>query len=261
MQLPAQLDHVSDAVGTGVGRVSAIGQEHPSHFGWRIAKVGKLGRILYRRETAGVIVCVGIMIRMLFLLLLAHKPLMSDAASYNDMASLLLKGEPFVPFWPPGVPLYLSVVHFLLGESTLVVRLAMLVFYIGSSYFVYRTAVLLTSDVAVGNFSLLMFALSPATINYSVEPMTQLPSGMFLTIVAYCLLRAESVASFGNVLLLGISIGYLALIRPSSLVLLALIPPYLLWRTRKFVGGVTVFIVGILMVGAWIGYVHEKAGR
>src|SRR5260370_28034972 len=106
-----------------------------------------------------------------------------------------------------------------------------------------------------------MFALSPATINYSVEPMTQLPSGMFLTIATYCLLRAESVASFGNVLLLGISIGYLALIRPSSLLLLALIPPYLLWRTRKFVGGVTVFIVGILIVVAWIGYVHEKTGR
>jgi hypothetical protein len=103
--------------------------------------------MLSRKGTEGVIVSMGIMIRLLFLLLVAHQPLMSDAAHYNDMAALLLKGEPFVPYWPPGLPLYLSAVHRVLGESTLVVRLAMLVFYAGSSVFVYRTAVLLSASL------------------------------------------------------------------------------------------------------------------
>jgi len=210
---------------------------------------------------ASVVVSLGILIRLLFLLLVAHQPLLQDAASYNRMAILVLKGTPFVPYWPPGLPLYLGVVHYLLGDSILQVRLAMLAFYVGTSVFTYRTAVLLTSDVAASNLALLFLALSPATIHFSVEPMTQLPAGMFLMMTAYCLLRAGSDPSFGNYLLLGFSAGYLTLIRPSSLVLLALIPPYLLWRSRKFAGAATVSLAGIVVVGAWIGYVHQKTGR
>jgi len=220
-----------------------------------------LGKVLSRRQTAGIVVSVGLMLRLLALSLIARFPLASDSASYDEMALLLLKGKPFLPYWPPGVPLYLAVAHGLVGESALVADLAMLAFYLGLSCFAYQTAVILTGEVAAGNLSLLVLALSPATILASIVPMTELPAGMLLTIVAYCLVRPPESAPLRTALLLGASLGFVALVRPSSLILLALVPLYLLWRTRKLAGPAIVLLTGILMVGAWIGFVHEKTGR
>src|SRR5215467_6786229 len=80
---------------------------------------------------------IGIAIRLLFLLWLADKPLMSDAVHYDEMSVQLLNGDSFVPFWPPGLPLFLAIVHKLFGPATLAARLGMLVFYFGTSVFVY----------------------------------------------------------------------------------------------------------------------------
>jgi 4-amino-4-deoxy-L-arabinose transferase-like glycosyltransferase len=208
-----------------------------------------------------IIVAIGIVIRILFLLWVADKPLMSDAVNYNDMSSQLLNGASFVPYWPPGLPLYLAFVHKLFGPAAFPVRLAMLAFYVGTSLFVYRAAVLMTASETAGNIALGLLALSPASIHASVEPLTQLPAAMFLTMVAYCLIRLEFVQSLGTVLLLGFSAAYLALVRPSSLLLLAALPLYLLWRMRKWTPAVAVTVIACVVVGSWIGYVYEKTGR
>jgi hypothetical protein len=197
----------------------------------------------------------------MFLLWLADKPLMSDALNYNDMSGQLLRGESFVPYWPPGLPLYLAVAHMLFGPAAIVARMAMLVFYVGTSVFVYRAAVLMTASQAAGNVALGFLALSPASIHASVEPLTQLPAAMCITIIAYCLIRLESAHSKGTMVLLASSAAYLALIRPSSLLLLAALPLYLLWRTRKWMPALVVTATAVLLVGSWIGYVFEKTGR
>src|SRR5215471_10672491 len=124
---------------------------------------------LSKREAFWIILATGILIRVLFFLWIADKPLMSDAVNYNDMGSKLLSGEAFVPYWPPGLPLYLAVVHTFFSPA--VARLAMLVFYVGTSVVVHRASVLMTASEAAGNIAMGFLALSPASIHGSLEPL------------------------------------------------------------------------------------------
>jgi len=214
-----------------------------------------------RWKAFSIILAIGILIRLVFLLWLADKPLMSDAVNYNDMSGQLLSGERFVPYWPPGLPLYLAAVHKLFGPAAIAARLGMLAFYAGTSIFVWRTAALMTESAVAGNIALGFLAFSPASIHASVEPLTQLPAAMCVTIIAYCLIRLESVQSMGNLALLALSAGYLTLIRPSSLLLVAALPFYLLWRTRRWMPSLAVTAVAAVIVGSWTGYIYEKTGR
>jgi hypothetical protein len=217
--------------------------------------------VLSKREAFWIILAAGILIRVLFFLWVADKPLMSDAVNYNDMSSKLLSGEAFVPYWPPGLPLYLAVVQTFFGPTVAAARLSMLVFYVGTSVVVHRASVLMTASQAAGNLALGFLALSPASIHGSLEPLTQGPAAMCVAIIAFCLMRLESVQSMGNVLLLASSAAYLALIRPSSLLLVGALPFYLLWRTRKWKPALAVSTIAIVMVGSWIAYVYQKTGR
>jgi len=216
---------------------------------------------LSKREAFWIILATGILIRVLFFLWVADKPLMSDAVNYNGMSSKLLSGETFVPYWPPGLPLYLAIVHWLFGPTVIAARLAMLVFYVGTSVFVYRASVLMTASQAAGNIAIGCLAFLPASIHGSLEPLTQAPAGMCLSIIAYCLMRLESAQSRGDLLLLAGAAAYLALIRPSSLLLIGALPLYLLWRTRKWMPALAVSAIAVVVVGSWVGYVYEKTGR
>src|SRR5262249_31952259 len=123
------------------------------------------------------------------------------------------------------------------------------------------TAVLVTASATAGNIALAFMAVSPASIHASVEPLTQLPAAMLVTIIAFCLIRLEFTQTLPNMILLAFSTAFLALVRPSSLLLLAALPIYLLWRTRKWVPSLAVTAIAFVVVGAWIGYVYEKTGR
>src|ERR1700678_2300310 len=98
----------------------------------------RLTSLLGRRNTTAAIIILGLAARLLYLFSIAHQPLMSDAASYNEMAVRLATGSHFVPYWPPALPLYLAVVSSLFGDSVLIVRLAMLPFYLGLCLALYR---------------------------------------------------------------------------------------------------------------------------
>jgi hypothetical protein len=208
-----------------------------------------------------VIISLGLVVRILYLHLIAHQPLVSDAASYNDMAADLVMGRHFVPFWPPGLPLYLAAVKSLFGGSVLAVRLAMLALFPALSFVLYRTTVCLTGEVACGNIALLTLAFSPGMICASVEPVTELPSAMLLTLVACCLLMVKSGDSYYLPLILGTAIGCMALIRPGSLVILLFVPLYLLWRTRNPVPAMVTCLIPAVIVCSWIAYVHQTTGH
>ena len=55
-----------------------------------------------------VLVAVSLAVRVLALWLISGSPLASDSTDYREMASLLLRGGHFVPYWPPGLSLYLA---------------------------------------------------------------------------------------------------------------------------------------------------------
>ena len=60
------------------------------------------------RRLLWAMIAAGTVIRLLALLFAAHMPLAFDSTDYREMALLLLGGKPFVPYWPPGLSLYLA---------------------------------------------------------------------------------------------------------------------------------------------------------
>jgi hypothetical protein len=215
-------------------------------------------------------VILGLAVRLVYFFSIAHRPLASDAASYYQMAADLAQGRHFIPFWPPGLPLYLAMTFKVFGTSQTVARLAMLPIYLVLSYALYRLSLSLASEHAAGNLALLPLAFAPGMVCASVEPTTELPSAMLLTLVAYgltCVKTAQSqngmrraeVSTISS--LLGIAIGCLVLLRPASLILLFFAPFYLAWRTKSHLSGLAVSLIPAVMVLAWIGYVRHTTGQ
>src|SRR5205085_9845855 len=134
-------------------------------------------------------ICVaGLVVRILAALLLSGHPLSGDAADYNEMALRLLSREAFIPYWPPGVPLYLMILHALFGASALALRLGMLPFYVLTTVFLSRATLALSKNVLAANVAATMLAVSPAAIHVSIEPLTQMPTAACLAAVAWVML-------------------------------------------------------------------------
>ncbi len=210
------------------------------------------------------IVGAGAILRLLYLLLIVGKPFSSDAESYVKMAADMTAGRPFIPFWPPGVPLYLVCVHDLFGSSTAATRIAMMAFYLGLSYFLFQATTCLTGKRIGGNIVLLLLAIWPGFVILSVEPVTETPAAMFLCMTAYCLLFVRYDRKLSRNLLtmagLGLALGCLSLIRPASLALVAFVPLYCVWRTRRLLCGGLALLIPALMVLIWIAHVHDMTG-
>jgi hypothetical protein len=216
--------------------------------------------LLEYRGTPAVIVLLGLLVRVCYLLLIAQQGFVSDAASYVTMASDIAQGKHFIPFWPPGVPLYLAMVQCVAGGSVVTLRLAMLLFYFGLSAALWHFTLLLTRSRSAGSLALLVLAFAPEMVCASVEPVTEIPTALFLTLVAVYLLRSR-LLSIGGATALGLSLGGLALMRPASLPLLVAVPLYLLWQSRRVVQGLIPFAWGTVLVLAWILTVYQQTGR
>jgi len=223
--------------------------------------MNRLRTFLGRRSTTAAIVMLSLVVRLLYLLGIAHQPLRSDAASYAEMASRLAMGSHFIPYWPPALPLYLAVASSLFGCSVLVIRLAMIPFYLGLCFALYRTALYLTSEAACGNLALLPLVFAPGMICASVEPITEMPTAMLLMIVACSLIGVTTGKVYRRAIVLGVAIGCLALLRPASLILLLFVPLCLVWRAKRFLAGLLAGAIPMLMVFAWIVYVQNGTGQ
>jgi hypothetical protein len=206
----------------------------------------------------------GLLLRLVYLSRLVHQPLSSDAASYQNMAAALAAGRHFVPFWPPGVPLYLASVERLLGTSTLAERGCMLAFYLLTSVVLYQATLLVVRKAWAANVALLLLAISPGMVCLSLEPSTELPAAMLLSLIALCVLRASPrdtrflAVSLGA--LLGVALGCLGLVRPSSLALLAIASPLMVWCQRRVAPALLALAVPLVMVFVWVSYVHQTTG-
>lgn len=220
---------------------------------------------LSSRRTTAALLALGIFLRLAYLLCILRQGLVSDAASYRQMADSLASGSHFIPYWPPALPLFLAAAQLLFGKSILVTRLAMIPLAFALGVVLIRLVTRITANRACANLALLLLTLSPGMICASVEPTTELPSALLLTLIAWLLLRippAEPGNRIGIVpgLTLGLALGSMALLRPASLVLLAVVPLFLLWRTRAIRTPLAALLVSSALVFSWIGYVQHTTG-
>jgi len=187
---------------------------------------------------------------------MAVTPLASDSQDYRAMALQLMAGVHFVPYWPPGLSLYL--LPFLaagLGDTAL--RASMLLWWILFCWALVR----LGRDVGLRERSVLVilgiFSITPSLIHFSVEPMTQMPSAALLLFSVSSAVRCWKRRSISEALLLGVSLAWLGLVRPSALLLLIAFPVLLYLRRREVREPMIAMAVGTVLILGWVAKVHQ----
>lgn len=201
-----------------------------------------------------------IVIRLVVLAMVASAPLVSDAEDYREMAMCLVAGEHFVPYWPPGLPLFLAPM-IAAGAGIFVLRAAMLAWWLLFCFGLARLAGDLKIPRPQWLALLAVFSVAPALVHFSVEPMTQMPTAALLVWALSATVRCCRRSSWSEALLLGVSAGYLTMVRPSAMLLVLVLPALVLWQRRQAAQAVCAFVVAAAMLLAWAGYAKQLSGR
>jgi len=203
----------------------------------------------------------GLLLRLTALAALSRHPLRGDARAYHEMAVQLLNKETFSPFWPPGVPYYLLLIYRTFGdESAFIARASVLVFYVLTMLLLYLLVKEMSSRKAA-NVAVLVFSLYPTHIYHSIEPYTQLPVAACLLSIVYFTIAVCVRKSRLCALALGCVLGAVTLMRPSSVLLVIVVPAYLFLRTRRIWTAAVPFLISLTLVSAWLLKAHEMTGR
>lgn len=206
------------------------------------------------------VVGVGLLVRILGLALTGAAPLRGDALGYEQMALQLLHHETFSPYWPPGVPYYLMVLHRIFGESILVARAANLPVYAVFSVVLYWLVREIGSARA-GNLAALIFVVDPPYVRYAYDPFTEYPAAACLAAAVYLLTRACRKPSLGLSLALGLCLGLLVLFRPSSVLMVLFAAALLILRTRRPGLAIALALVAAAVIAPWVWKAHSMTGR
>jgi 4-amino-4-deoxy-L-arabinose transferase-like glycosyltransferase len=201
-----------------------------------------------------------LLLRLAFLFVTAGSPLRSDPLEYYSMARQLMAGLPFEPYWPPGLPLFLSPFLALFGTSMLVARVAMLVPYLAFAWLLHRMLASWGSRRAA-NLSLFVFAVFPNFILHSLTPLTQLPVAFLLLAATWLGLRVLRSPAMGPGLLWGIVLGVLPLFRPAAAPLVLVLPALVYLKSRRPGVPLLSIAVAAAILGVWLIKAHDLSGR
>jgi 4-amino-4-deoxy-L-arabinose transferase-like glycosyltransferase len=220
-------------------------------------------KILDSKDLIWWIIGLGLFLRLVCLAFLFPYPVKGDASAYQWMAEQLVLGNNFTPFYPPGVSYYLSIWYALFGINQPIGRASILLIFVLLVVFVYLLALRLSNRKAA-NIAAAMIAFYPTFIIQSIEPLTQLPTGLCLVVITYLLLGNGSPRqgiSTISLIICGVVLGCLVLIRPSNLLFLFAVPAYIGIRHRSLLRAVTPFFVGVIMLCAWLYKAESMTGR
>jgi len=221
-------------------------------------------KYLNSKSAFWLILVLGVVARILPLISLSTVPLASDALSYHKMAERIVLAENFSPYFPPGLPYYLSIWYFFFGSNEFIGRLSMILIYILVATTLYLVAEKLASRRAA-NLSVLMISFYPAFILQSIEPLTQLPAALCLVALVYLLLdvplSSPAFMQWLRPIIIGILLAFVTLIRPSCLLLVIAVPIFGGIRSRMFWPSVTAFLVAAIIISVWLHKAHDMTGR
>ena len=229
---------------------------------WRRAADSGAGlrRELESRGAAGLIVVGGLLLRIVALARIGGRPLYFENTAYDRMAGQLLAGMEFSPYWPPGLPYYLLVIHRLFGDGLLIARASMLLFYVAFSIGLWALIRRFGSRFAA-NLAVAAFAIYPSYVRWSFNPSTEYPAAALLVFVVLLTLSIIRKQSWALAIVLGFLLGVFALTRGSSLGLLLFVPAYIVFVTRRPILAVMPLLFAALPVSVWLWKAHDLTGR
>jgi 4-amino-4-deoxy-L-arabinose transferase-like glycosyltransferase len=216
--------------------------------------------VLSRRSTVWFILTAGLLLRIALLLVAASSPLRNDQKNYHDVALLLLRGVSFSPDWPPGLPYWLAAVHAFLGSSEIASRLAMLLLYVPFSLLLFHLASR-SAGTKAGNIAVLLFALSPAYLFHSIEPLTQLPVTVCLLAMTAAMLWQLDRAAWWKLVLFGLASAAALLVRPASGIVVLFCTGYLGWKTKRVEAVLLPLVIVGLVTVTWLHKATEMSGH
>lgn len=215
---------------------------------------------LSRRSALWIILAAGLLLRIALLLLAASSPLRNDQKNYHDVALLLLRGVSFSPDWPPGLPYWLAAVHALLGSGEAVSRVAMLLLHVPFSLLLFHLASRGAGRKAA-NIAVLLFALWPAYVFHSIEPLTQLPVTVCLLAMTAAMLWQIERGAWWKLALFGLAAAAAVLVRPSSGIVVLCCTAYLGWKTKRVDAALLPLLIVALIAFAWLRKATEMSGH
>lgn len=198
----------------------------------------------------------GLILRICALSIFYRFQLVGDELGYHTMAIQLVRGDSFYPYWPPGLPYYLSFFYKVFGQNELAARGSILLLYIVFSYFIY----LLVKEIAakkVANIIVLIFSIYPNYIWHSITPLTDLPTATYLAAITYLAILLYRRKTVFIALALGVISGCAALTRPSSLIFIVLMLVYIFSKTRKKRIAFILFLTVFGIIFAWQFKIHN----
>jgi 4-amino-4-deoxy-L-arabinose transferase-like glycosyltransferase len=217
-------------------------------------------RFLDSESSAGRILWLAVLIRLLLLVFVARDGLEGDSLDYQRAAQSMADGRGMDTYWPPGLPLYEALVVSVFGKSAFWLRLAMVSWFIWLCHSFHDLAFRLHSRIAA-NLGLLFLAVYPEWIFQSVEPLSYLPAAaLFMASLGFIRRHFEE-RRRATPWKAGITLGVLVLFRPSALLLVLAIPLLFLFRRRQILPGIMVCLVAGMVVGGWLTYAGIRSGR
>jgi hypothetical protein len=204
-------------------------------------------------------VAFSLLVRFVALFAARNAPLTSDAQDYTRVAQKFVSGQSLIPYWPPGISLYL-VPFVAAGASEVVLRASILIFWLIACWGLYRL-MRVTGTQGAAWLVLLVFSLLPDSIQMSIEPMTQMPMAALIIVMLSSAVRAIRSTGTAEYLLLGCSLGALSLIRPSAAPLIVLVPLGCAVASRRYIPAIVSAMLGMSLVGCWMYHTHASTGR
>ena len=206
-----------------------------------------------------IILLIGLCIRIALLIILIDIPLFSDAKSYHEVAISIGSSRVFSTFWPPALPMYLSLCHRLFGASELVSQASMIAWYI-LLFLIQYTLFKKLFNYRITNISLLIIAIFPSFIYHSITPLSQLPAAACLLAIILLSIELLDKQRFTSSLVLGCAFAFFALLRPSSILLMLMLSAYLFIKTRKTTSFIPM-IIALVLISSWLYKAHSMTGR
>jgi 4-amino-4-deoxy-L-arabinose transferase-like glycosyltransferase len=182
-----------------------------------------------------------------------------DAASANLARLGVYGNDPGTPsaWFPPGYPFLLTVIYKLVGHSELAGKLANVVIGVALTAFTYLLGRLVAGEV-VGLVSAVLIAIWPNLIFSTGILNSDLLAACGFVAVMWLGMRADLIRTrlgWPERVILGLLIGWMVLVRPVSLILLAALGLWWWVSSRSFWRAVRelvpLVVVAAAIVGAW----------
>ncbi|MFD3164083.1 ArnT family glycosyltransferase [Herpetosiphon sp. NSE202] len=183
-------------------------------------------------------------IRIIYIMFITTIPDVADSKWYYDRALSIINGNgvatdgKLTAYWPVGYAFFLAGLFKVFGTSVFLAKLANIIMYLLSMFFVYKIAKISFNQESIARASILVMALYPNHIAYSAELMSEILFTFLFLAGIYRLISFKQTVT--NIIISGMIFGAATLVKsqvlfiPGLLLICIFFPLYKEQKRRFF---------------------------